>query len=58
MATQSDIEEIEETVRRVKASPEWLLAAKACPVCYALVPADQGALSAHKDWHQRTNTER
>ena len=55
MATQS---EIDKTVRRVHDVPEWLLRAKACPECFALLPADQGAVSAHKDWHQRTGTER
>jgi len=38
--------------------PDALLSAKACPVCFALVPADQGALSAHAAWHERTGTER
>lgn len=46
-------QEIAETVDRVKETPAWLLHAKACPECFALVPADQGAVSAHKAWHDR-----
>lgn len=46
-------EEVAKIVRRVNDTPAWLLQAKACPECFALVPADQGALSAHKAWHDR-----
>ncbi len=50
--------EIDESVRRISETPKWLLEAKACPECFALVPADQGAISAHVDWHEKLKTSR
>lgn len=53
MANSSEIDAL---VRRMKDVPDFLLRAKACPECLAVVPADQGAITGHAEWHVRTGT--